>query len=394
MPVLDGIQVIDASRILAGPHCGQILADNGAEVIKVEAIEGDQNRKWPPVAEGAGVNFLSVNRGKLGISLNLKNPKGQELLRQLVAVSDIYIQNFLPSVTSRLRTDYETLSGINPDLIYVSITGYGVRGPLRDHPGFGATASAFSGIMHMTGEPDGPPLSPGIPFVDMATGMLAYAGAVTALVARMSGKARGQRVDVSLVETSVALLGPTALNWMIAGQHPLREGAFNQKLAPYGPYHCQDGDIMLGVPNDGAWRKLCQAIGADDLERDSRFSTNELRSRNRVELRKALEAVLETATVKEWFNRMAETGVACAPINSIDRVCTDEQVLANDMVIQVARRDGGTMPLIGLPLKLSATPGKPGNAPPSLGEDTDGVLRRLLALDNDALGTLHREGVI
>ena len=394
MPVLDGIRVIDASRILAGPHCGQMLADNGAEVIKVEAIEGDQNRKWPPVAEGAGVNFLSVNRGKQGISLNLKNPKGQELLRQLVATSDIYIQNFLPPVTARLGTDYETLSNINPDLIYVSITGYGARGPLRNHLGFGGTASAFSGIMHMTGEPDGPPLNPGLPFVDMATGMLAYAGAVTALVARMSGKARGQRVDVSLVETSVALLGPTALNWMIAGLHPIREGAFNQKLAPYGPYHCQDADIMIGVPNDGAWRKLCQAIGAPDLEQDPRFSTNALRSSNRIELRKLLEAVLEKATVKHWFDRLGATGVACAPINSIDRVCTDEQVLANDMVVQVPRRDGGTMPLIGLPLKLSATPGKPGKAPPALGEDTDGVLRRLLSLDDEALATLHRDGVI
>jgi len=394
MPVLDGIRVIDASRILAGPHCGQMLADNGAEVIKVEAIEGDQNRKWPPIADGAGVSFLSVNRGKQGISLNLKHPKGQELLRKLVATADIYIQNFLPSVTSRLGTDYETLNRVNPDLIYVSITGFGTRGPMRDHPGFGAMAAAFSGIMHMTGEPDGPPLNPGIPVADMATSILAYAGAVTALVARMSGKARGQRVDVSLLETSVAMLAPTAMNWMIAGQQPHREGAFNTKLAPYGPYHCKDGDIMIGVTNDGVWRKFCQGIGAAALANDPRFTTNELRCDNRTELRKRLEAVLEQATIEQWFGRLAETGVACSPINTVEGVCSHEQVLANDMIIRVPRRDGGTMPLIGLPLKLSATPGEPGKAPPSLGEDTDGVLQRILALDNDALATLHREGVI
>jgi crotonobetainyl-CoA:carnitine CoA-transferase CaiB-like acyl-CoA transferase len=394
MSVLEGIRVIDASRILAGPHCGQMLADNGAEVIKVESPEGDQNRAWPPVADGAGTNFLSVNRGKQAITLNLKHAKGQEILQRLVAGADIFIQNFLPPVTARLRVDYETLNAINPDLIYVSVSGYGAKGPMRDHPGFGATSAAFSGIMDLTGEPDGPPLNPGLPFSDMSTGIAAYAGAVTALLARTLGMARGQRVDVSLMETNVALLGPSALNWLVAGKVPHREGAFNRRLAPYGPHRCQDGDIMISAPNDGAWRKLCHAIDAVDLEQDSRFLTNALRSANGAALREALEGVLRKAPIKYWFDRIARAGVACAPINAVDQVLSDEQVLANEMVVHAPKRDGGTMPLLGLPIKLSVTPGRPGRAPPHLGEDTDSVLQRLLGFDSNALAALRGDGVI
>jgi len=394
MPVLEGIRVIDASRILAGPHCGQILADNGAEVIKVETPDGDQNRIWPPVAEGAGMNFLSVNRGKKDITLNLKDPRGQAILHRLVATADIFVQNFLPSVAGRLRVDFETLNAVNPDLIYVSVSGYGSKGPLRDYPCFGATSAAFSGVMDLTGEPDGPPQNPNVPFSDMSTGIAAYAGAMTALIARMLGKARGQRVDVSLVETNVALLGPNALNWLVAGRVPHRQGAYNERLAPYGPYQCQDGGIMISAPNDSVWHKLCVAIGAEALEQDPRFATTEKRAANGVALREALEAVLQTAPVAHWFRRIADATVACAPINPVDRVLSDEQVLANDMVVTVPRRDGGTMRLLGSPIKLSETPARPGWAPPRLGEDTDVVLQELLGMQPAELATLRSDGVI
>ena len=276
----------------------------------------------------------------------------------------------------------------------MSISGYGAKGPLRNHPGFGQMLAAFTGVMSLTGEHDGPPLSPGVPFVDMSTGMLAYAGVVSALLARATGKARGQRVDVSLMETTIALLGPSALSWLVAGKVPHREGAGNAKMAPYGPYRCQDGDIMIGAPNDSAWRKLCQALDAAALADDPRFINNAQRTANRAALREVLEGILRKASVKHWFEHIAKAGVACAPINTVDQVLSDEHVLANEMVVEAPKRDGGTMRLLGLPLKLSATPGRPGRAPPALGADTDAVLQRILHLDSGTLHGLHSDGVI
>ena len=394
MPVLEGIRVLDASRILAGPHCGQLLADNGAEVIKVEPPEGDQNRAWEPVVEGAGTNYLAVNRGKQAITLNLKTAEGRDLLHRLVPHFDVFVQSYLAPVARKLGADYETLSRLNPRLIYVCIGGYGARGPLRDRPGFDTMVNAYCGIMSMTGDADRSPVRSGVSALDMTSGILAYAGVVTALLARATGQAAGQRVDVSLLETGLSLVGHHALNWMIGGIVDQREGGHNSRLVPYGPHRCQDGEVMIGVSNDGVWRKLCPAIGAEHLMDDPRFATNAVRCRNFRAVTAALEAVLTQAPVVHWVEVITAAGVACAPINTLDRVMAEPQVLANDMVVQAPMDDGRTMPLLGLPFKLSATPGRPGHAPPTLGQHTDQVLERFLKLDADARAALRTAGSI
>jgi crotonobetainyl-CoA:carnitine CoA-transferase CaiB-like acyl-CoA transferase len=394
MGVLTGIRVLDASRILAGPHCGQMLADNGAEVIKMEPPEGDQNRAWLPVVDGQSTNYLSVNRGKQAITLNLKTAHGRELFHALIRQCDVFLQNYLPDAAVSLAADYETLSRVNPRLIYASIGGYGARGPLRNRPGYDTMVNAYCGIMAMTGEPDRAPVRAGVSAIDMTSGILAYSGILTALLARATGQAEGQRVDVSLLETGITLVGHHALNWMIAGLVDQREGGHNSRIVPYGPHRCQDGDIMLGAPNDGAWLKLCQVLGAQHLLDDPRFATNSSRCEYPETITAALEAILATAPVRSWVERIAAAGIACAPISTLDQVMADEQVLANDMVVHVPTSDGRTMPLVGLPFKLSATPGKPGHAPPILGEHTDAVLQRLLGLGPDELRSLRSDRVI
>ncbi len=394
MGVLTGIRVLDASRVLAGPHCGQMLADNGAEVIKIEPPEGDQNRAWLPVIDGQSTNYLSVNRGKQAITLNLKTAKGRALLHALIAKCDVFLQNYLPDAAASLAADYETLSRINPQLIYAAISGYGARGPLRNRPGYDTMVNAYCGIMAMTGDPDRPPVRAGVSAIDMTSGILAYSGIVTALLARATGRAKGQRVDVSLLETGVTLVGHHALNWMIGGLIDQREGGHNSRIVPYGPHRCQDGDIMLGAPNDSAWTKLCRVLDAPHLLNNPLYATNSARCEHPQAITAALEAILAAAPVRVWADRLSAAGIACAPISTLDQVMADEQVLANDMVVHAPTSDGRTMPLVGLPFKLSATPGKPGHAPPALGEHTDTVLHRLLGLGDDDLRALRSEQII
>jgi crotonobetainyl-CoA:carnitine CoA-transferase CaiB-like acyl-CoA transferase len=394
MGVLTGIRVLDASRVLAGPHCGQILADNGAEVIKMEPLEGDQNRAWLPVFDGQSTNFLSVNRGKQAITLNLKTARGRELLHGLIGKCDVFLQNYLPEVAVALAADYETLSRVNPRLIYAAIGGYGSRGPLRNRPGYDTMVNAYCGIMAITGDPDRSPVRAGISTIDLTSGILAYAGIVTALLARQTGQARGQRVDVSLLETGVTLLGHHALNWMIGGVIDQREGGHNSRIVPYGPHRCADGDIMMGAPNDNAWTKLCRVLDAPHLLNNPLYATNKSRCEHPQAITAALEAILAGAPVRVWVDRLAAAGIACAPISTIDQVMAEEQVLANDMVVHAPTPDGRTIPLLGLPFKLSETPGKPGHAPPALGANTYDVLHRLLDLSTADLDALRSDHII
>ena len=392
-PALTGVRVLDASRILAGPFCGQLLADNGAEVIKIESPEGDQNRAWPPLVDGQGTNYLCVNRGKEGIVVNLATVAGQAVLHDLVRCSDVFIHNFLPKVAEKLGVDYATLAALNPDLIYVNISGYGAAGPLRDKPGYDMMVNAYCGIMGLTGEPDRAPVRVGVPALDMTTGILAYGAVSTALLARAQGKARGQRIDLSLLETGLSLLGYRAINWLCADYLEQREGSRYLHLAPYGAFRCGDGEMMIGVPNDRDWQKLCTVLGGGALATE-RFATNADRIARVDELTAELERCLATRGVAEMLATLTEAGISCAPIHNVAQVLAEEQVRAVDMVVDVPRRDGGSMALLGVPFKFSATPARPGKAPPRLGEDTDAVLRRVLGLADTELERLRAAGAI
>jgi crotonobetainyl-CoA:carnitine CoA-transferase CaiB-like acyl-CoA transferase len=395
MGALDGIKVLDLSRVIAGPYCCQMLADNGADVIKVEAPGGDMNRGFPTViSPGHSTNFRSSNRGKRGITLNLKNPEARRIMHALAGKVDVVVQSFLPKTAAALGADYETLSALNPRMIYASISGYGAKGDLKDKPGYDTMVTAFAGIMSLTGEADGPPARPGVIAVDMATAMLAHGGIVSALFARAEGRASGQRIDVSLLESAVALLSFRGLNYLQLGVVDQREGAGYNAITPYGSYRCADGDILIGAATQANWLNLCRALDADGLAADPRYADNAARSRNAEALRAELETILASATMESWLERLEAAVVPSAPINTVDRVLNHPQVRANDMVVTAPTADGGSMDLLGIPVNMSATPGKVGAAPPSPGQHNVEVLGEMLGMSDTEVARLAEEGVL
>jgi len=394
MGALNGIKVLDLSRVLAGPFCGQMLADNGAEVIKVEAPGGDLNRGFPyALGDGQTSNWLAVNRGKKDITLNLKSPKARRLLDALIGKVDVVIQSFLPDTAEKLGVGYDRLRELNPDIIYCSISGYGAKGPLRNKPGYDTMVAAYAGLFALTGEPDRPPVRLGVAAIDMSTGMLAYSGIVSALLARERG-AGGQRVDASLLESGVTLLGYQGVAWTAGGVLVEREGAGFNRISPYGVYRARDGELLVGAPSDAMWAKLCGVLGASHLMNDPRYASNQTRCQHDDALRSDLETLLATADVRTWTDRLETAGVATAPMNRLDQVLQDEQVLANDMVVPAALPDGSTVNLLGLPFKLSGTPGKPGTAPPEPGQHNEMVLVETLGLSPNEIQALQDEGAI
>ena len=394
MAAFSGIRVLDLSRVLAGPSCGQLLADFGADVIKVEDVGGDENRKWAPVVDGESANYLSVNRGKRGMTLNLKSPAGQEILAGLVRKSDVVIDSFLPAVARRLGVDDETLRALQPDLIHVTISGYGHEGPLAGKPGYDLMLQAFSGMMAMTGERDGGPIRAGASFIDMATGMLAFSGVSAALYARLAGKAAGQHIQVSLLETAIALLGYHVPAYTLAGKLPPRDGSGVWHIVPYQAFRTRDGYVLAGATNDAAWQRLCAAIDAADLGTNPAYATSALRIENRGPVIEALSRIFATRETEAWVRLLDAANVPCSPVNDIAQTLAHPQVAAMRMVLDVARRTGGTLQLAGVPLNLSATPAVPGGAPPALGEHTDSILKSELGLDDNRIAALRKEGTI
>lgn len=396
-----GLKVLDLSRVLAGPSCGQLLADFGADVIKVEDVGGDENRKWAPVIGGESANFMSVNRGKCGMTLNLKSPAGQEILAGLVRASDVVIDSFLPAVAKRLGVDDASLRKHRPDLVHVTISGYGHEGPLAARPGYDLMLQAFSGMMAMTGEPGGGPIRAGASFIDMATGMLAFSGVATALYARLAGRAtgtaQGQHIQVSLLETAIALLGYHVPAYTVAGKVPARDGSGVWHIVPYQAFATTEGHILAGATNDAAWQRLCKAIGADDLAANPAYATSTQRIERREPVIAGLSKIFATKPTDHWVAVLDAANVPCSPVNDIVHALAHPQVAAMKMVIDVAGRDapgGGPLRLVGVPLNLSATPAAPGRAPPSLGEHTDTILAETLGYSADRIAALRREGTI
>ncbi len=393
MGALDGIRVLDVSQVLAGPFCGQLMADNGAEVIRVESLDGDLCRRFPPDRGGQSTAFLAVNRGKRGLALNLKTEEGRDVLHRLAARADIMIQSFLPDRAKQLGLDYDTIHGLNGDLIHVTISGYGPTGPLRDKAGLDMMVSAYTGIMGITGDPDGSPARPGTPAIDMGTGMIAYGAAMTALVARGNGQG-GQAVNVSLMQTALNLLAFNATHWLVEGQVPVREGSGFLKLAPYEAFDAADGPIIVGAANELGWQRVCTALNRKDLLDDPRFASNAERVANRPALKSEIQAALKTATVADWIERFDAAGAVAAPIHSMDQVFAQEQVKATGMIVEAKDRDGSSVRLVGPPFKLSETPPEPGDAPPHLGEHSETVLRDDLGMSDAEIDALREAGAI
>lgn len=393
MGALDGLRVLDASQVLAGPYCAQIMADNGAEVIRVESLEGDLCRGFPPQRGGQSTTFLTVNRGKRGIALNLKTAEARDVLHRLATRADIMIQSFVPPRDRQFGLDYETIRAIHPEIIHLTVSGFGHKGPLREKPGLDMMVTAYSGIMGITGEPDGAPVRPGVSATDMSTGLAAYGAVMTALVARNNGQG-GQAVNVSLMETAISLLAFHGVNWLMEGQVSQREGSGFLRLAPYEALQCQDGPVLVGAANESGWRRICAALEVPEMAEEPRFATNADRVANRPALRSALEKILATRPAAEWIARFDAAGAVAAPIHTIDQVFAQEQVRANDMVVTVQDRENGALELLGLPFKLAGTPGEPGAAPPRLGEHTEQVLTEELGLSEADIAALRAAGAI
>lgn len=394
MGVFSDIRVLDLSRVLAGPYCGQMLSDFGADVIKIEDIKGDENRNWAPVTDGVGANFVSVNRGKRGLTLNLKSPDGQKILQDLVRKSDVLIDSFLPDVAVRLKVDDASLRAIKPDLIHATISGYGHEGPLASKPGYDLMLQAFSGMMSMTGEPGGGPIRAGASFIDMSTGMLAYAGIASALYGKATGQAPGQHIQVSLLETAIALLGYHVPAYSMAGVEPTRDGSGVWHIVPYQAFETLDGYILAGATNDAAWRRLCDALGAMTLAENPDYATAVKRVEFRVPIIASLTKHFKKQNTEAWMNTLEAAKVACSPLNDMAQTLAHPQIAAMKMMIDVPDRQGGNMQLVGVPINLSKTPAVPGGAPPRLGENTTEILRDELGISNEMIEIYRRHGAI
>ncbi len=395
VPPLLGIKVVDLSRVLAGPYCAQLLADMGAEVIKVEGPEGDECRRWPPLWEGNDVstNFGSVNRAKLGMTLDLKADGSRDVLRRLIEWGDVVIHNFLPETASRLGVDYAQVQAINPRIVFVSISGYGEKGPLANKPGYDLMMQAFSGAMGMTGYPDQGPVRIGVSFIDMATGMATFGAVLTALYARTTTGV-GTWVRISLLETAVALLGHHGANWFQADMLSVKQGSAAGNLSPYQAFACADGHLVVGATNDRVFGKFCEVLGCTQLLADPRFVTNALRVEHRAAMNKVLYPAFATRTVAQWAHALDAQGVPTSPVHSVDQVMQHPQVVANEMIVEVDTREGTTAKFVGTPFKIGGHAGPSRRAAPHKAADTRQILTEMLGFDAATVDRLAQDGAV
>ncbi|TMN22821.1 CaiB/BaiF CoA transferase family protein [Lentibacillus cibarius] len=375
---LENIRILDLSRVLAGPYCTMILGDLGAEVIKVEAPGGsDETRKWgPPFQNGVSAYYLCANRNKKSITLDLKSEEGHEAIKSLVRESDVIINNFKTGTMQRLGLDYETLSEINPGLVYCSITGFGETGPYKDMPGYDFIIQAMSGLMSITGDSESGPQKVGVAITDILTGLYACVGIQGALLERMhSGK--GQKLDLSLYDSAVSALVNVGSNYLMAGKIPEALGNQHANIVPYQTFSTMDGEMVIAVGNDNQFRNLCKILGKPEYASDERFRTNPDRVANRDTLIPLLQAVFSTKPTAYWQKQCEQNNIPCGPIQTVDEVANDPQLNERDMFVDTEHPTAGDIRMIGSPLKLSRTPVQTTNHPPDAGEHNEELLKKL-----------------
>lgn len=391
---LRGVRVLDCSRVLAGPFCTQTLGDLGAEVVKVEAPMGDDTRRWgPPWAGSESAYYLFTNRNKRDIVLDLGRPEGREVLRALAAQADVLIENFKVGTMERWGLGYETLKQENPRLIYCSITGYGPDGPYAQRPGYDFILQAESGIMSLTGEPDGEPLKAGVPVVDITTGLYATIGILAALQARHA-TGRGQRIDLSLLATGVTWLSNFAQNYLVSGEPPLRYANSHPNVAPYGAFRARDQYLAIGVGNDGQFRRLCEILGHPEWAADPRWADNPGRLAQRESLEAEMAPVLRERDAADWLAALGPAGVPCGPINTVPQILADPQVAHLGLIAHLPHPMTDDLRVIGPPYRLSETPAAARTAPPLLGEHSEAILIDWLGYGADQIAGLRERGVL
>lgn len=402
MAALNDIRIVDITRAMAGPYCTMMLGDFGADIIKVERPgSGDESRGWGPpfVGEASGpypgqsAYFLSANRNKRSLTVNLKSPQGQDIIRDLVRVSDVLIENYRTGVLDEMGLGVDALRGENPRLIYCSISGYGRTGPYQERPGYDAIIQAEGGMMGITGPIEGPPSRVGIPIIDITSGMFAASAILAALLER-GESGQGQHVDVSLLDTQAALLANVASNYLISGEPPRRQGNAHPNIAPYEPFQARDKGFVLGAANQRQWEKLCELLGANDLKADPRFESNQMRVENRQELIQSLNEIFAGKDAADWLALLEGAGLPCGPINTVPEVFQHPQTQARGMVQEVDHPSAGWISLTGFPYKLSRTPAELRMAPPRLGEHNRQILVELLGYSDKEVDSLREQGVI
>ncbi|KAJ8656982.1 hypothetical protein O0I10_007316 [Lichtheimia ornata] len=401
---LEGLRVLDLTRVLAGPYCTMMLGDLGAEVIKVENPKGgDDTRVWgPPYAEnksaedqerGESAYFLCANRNKKSITVDMKSEGGRRLLHDLVRESDVLVENYLPGKLNKFGMGYEQLKKINPRLIYASITGYGQTGPYSDRPGYDVIIEAEAGLMHITGEPDGNPVKVGVAITDLTTGLYAHSAILAALIKRgISGK--GQWIDCSLIEAQVASLANIASNYLIGGREAKRMGTSHPSIVPYQVLPTKDSFVMVGAGNQGQFEKLCDRMEMTHLKTDPRFASNPDRVRHRTELIDMLTKRFMEEPTEHWLEKLNGAGFPFAPINNIQQTFDHPQIKARELVQEVEHERAGKIKLVGPPVKYSDFKPSIRLPPPVLGAHTQEVLRDVLGYSQETIDELRKEGAV
>jgi len=371
---LTGVRVLDFSRVLAGPICGLFFADLGADVVKIEAPGGDENRRWEPSMDGTSAGFVYMNRGKRGMTLNLKSEDGQRILRRLVADADVVVESYLPADAENLGLSHEALLEMNPRIVHVSVSAYGSQGPMRNHPGYDLLLQAFTGIMQITGEADGPPNRAGVSVVDLSTGMLAFGYALGALYARATGRADGEHVQASLLQSGLTLMSTHVANLVIGGAEPRRQGSGLWSLVPYQAFQASDGWVLIGVTNDAAWQRFCTAMALDDLGADDSHTTARGRIAHRDTIVGRIQDLVAGLSVDEVVKALEPARVPVSRVNTVRDVIEHEQVRAIGAMVPLPGAPDPSVRVVGRPVTY-ASPYAPLDQPaPRLGQHSAEIL--------------------
>jgi formyl-CoA transferase len=392
---LENVRVLDLSRILAGPYCTMLLGDLGADVIKVERPGlGDDTRQWgPPFAAGESAYYLSCNRNKRAITLNLKSAEGRQLAARLAENSDVLVENFLPGTLDQWGLGYETLAERNPRLVYCSISGFGQTGPRSAEPGYDIMIQALSGVMSITGEPEGAPTKLGVAISDITTGLLASQAILASLYAREK-TGQGERIDLALFDSTLSWLANVGQNYLLSGSVPGRQGTAHPNIVPYQAFQASDESLIIAVGNDSQFRRFCEVIERPALAAESQFATNAARVENRSQLVSIIARLIAQRTAREWLERLDAAEIPCGAVNTIDRALADRQTVSRGLVAEVAHPTIGALKLIGSPLKLKHAGQAPMRPPPLLGQHTEEVLRERLGLSSEAIQKLRNDAII
>jgi crotonobetainyl-CoA:carnitine CoA-transferase CaiB-like acyl-CoA transferase len=391
---LGGVRVLDLTRVLAGPFCSMILGDMGAEVIKIEEPgKGDDTRAWPPFVGGEATYFMAVNRNKQSLTLNLKAPEGRAIFQKLARKSDVVLENFRTGTMERLALGYKALARVNPRLVYCAVSGFGETGPEAARAGYDLVVQAESGIMDITGFEDGPPVKVGTSIADLVAGMSAAHGVTLALLARHRTK-RGQKVEISMQDAMAALLTYQAGIYFGTGQKPGRRGNKHPSIVPYEVFRAADAYLTLGVANDSLWERCCAALEHPELMKDPRYATVASRVQNRDVLVPRLNEILAARTADDWLRRFEAVGVPAGRIRTVAEVCESAHLKARGMIVTLPHPKAGEVRMLGVPIRLHATPGRATTSPPLLGQHTERVLRGVLGLARGEIARLRTAGVV